>query len=230
MCNNLTVEGWEILLYFHSFKKISTTIPIDSFCLLKFMSLCLQCSKQSFLTETMNYLDSTHTRAIQLWAFPRHHASYAWIRLSNEMQGPRGATSKCQWMSHFRCGRHFSDHLSPKCPVLSMHRNLFQGLKINRCLGLRILRILSQILIQLFEGWAQNWYFKNIYLLILQREEGREREENICWLPPTYALTGHWTRNLGMCPDQGLNPQPFGGWDNTPTNRATLVCEPLRYH
>ena len=173
------------------------------------MSLCLQCSKQSVLTETMNHLDSTHTRAIQLWAFPRHHASYAWIRLSNEMQGPRGATSKCRWMSHFRCGRHFSDHLSPKCPVLSMHRNLFQGLKINRCLGLRILRILIQILIQLFEGWAQNWYFKKIYIYWFYRERKgeRERKTSVGCLPHTpwlgiepatsvCALTRDWTHNL----------------------------------
>ena len=39
------------------------------------------------------------------------------------------------------------------------------------------------------------------------REEGRERERNIDQLPPKGALTGDLTHNLGMCPDQELNPQ-----------------------
>ena len=42
-------------------------------------------------------------------------------------------------------------------------------------------------------------------------------EENIDWLPPVYAPTGDQTRNLGTCPDQELNPQPFGAWDDAPT-------------
>ena len=46
-----------------------------------------------------------------------------------------------------------------------------------------------------------------ICLLILEWEEGREN--NIDWLPLVCALTGDWTCNIGICPDLGLNPQPF---------------------
>ena len=46
-------------------------------------------------------------------------------------------------------------------------------------------------------------------------------ERNIDWLPPIRAPTRDWTWNLGMCPDQESNPQPFGVQDDTPTNRAT---------
>lgn len=39
----------------------------------------------------------------------------------------------------------------------------------------------------------------------------REGEKNIDWLPPVQGtLTGNQTQNLGMCPDQELNQQPFG--------------------
>ena len=36
------------------------------------------------------------------------------------------------------------------------------------------------------------------------------------------------TRNLGTCPDQGLNLQPFGVQDDAPTNGATLAMAVLR--
>ena len=65
-----------------------------------------------------------------------------------------------------------------------------------------------------------NPYLK-IYLLILEREKGRERERNINWLPPTYVLTMDWTHSLGMCLDQGSNLQPFVVWEDAPTNLAT---------
>ena len=57
----------------------------------------------------------------------------------------------------------------------------------------------------------------------------RERERNICeretsiqatqsgW-PLTCALTRDRTCNLGMCPDQESNKQPFSLQDNTPTD------------
>ena len=58
-----------------------------------------------------------------------------------------------------------------------------------------------------------------ICLLILEREEGREREKH-----QSVASHSAWTRNqtynLGMCPDQESNPHTFGVWD-TPTNWAT---------
>ena len=44
-------------------------------------------------------------------------------------------------------------------------------------------------------------------------EKGREismSERNINWLPPVCTPTGDQTHNLGMCPDWGLNLQPFG--------------------
>ena len=67
-----------------------------------------------------------------------------------------------------------------------------------------------------------------ICLLILEKEEGRgrkegreegrrERERIIDWLPPIGTLTKDQTCNLGTCPDQELNPWPFGVWDDAPT-------------
>ena len=59
--------------------------------------------------------------------------------------------------------------------------------------------------------------------LLLEREEGRERERNIdvretvIGLPPVHAPTRNQTHNLGMCPDWESNPQPFGVWDDAPT-------------
>ena len=61
------------------------------------------------------------------------------------------------------------------------------------------------------------------------REGERERERNIdetlretliCF--PSYApRNGDWNRNLGMCPDCGSNPEPFGLYDDTPSNWTT---------
>ena len=47
-----------------------------------------------------------------------------------------------------------------------------------------------------------------------RRERAREREtlmweRNINGLPPVHTPTGDQTSNLGMCPDQELNPQCF---------------------
>ena len=72
------------------------------------------------------------------------------------------------------------------------------------------------------------FFFKSLpkgMLLILQREEGRERERerNIDLLPLVYTPTRDWTHSLGMCPDQESNPWPSGLWDNTPTNWITLT-------
>ena len=60
-------------------------------------------------------------------------------------------------------------------------------------------------------------------LLIGEREteRDRERQRNIHRLPPVRAPTRDEIHNLGMCPDRGSNPPPFGAWSNTPTNRAT---------
>lgn len=51
--------------------------------------------------------------------------------------------------------------------------------------------------------------------LILERKVERERGRNLDVrekhrLFLGHALTGDWTHNLGMCPDQELNPQPCG--------------------
>ena len=37
-------------------------------------------------------------------------------------------------------------------------------------------------------------------------------------LPPVHGPTGDLTRNLGVCPDQESDPQPFGVRDDTPTH------------
>ena len=79
-----------------------------------------------------------------------------------------------------------------------------------------------------------------ICLLILERKDGREGGQkggeekgrgegeerdvdvrNTNWLPLLCSLTGDWTHNLGMCPDQEWSPQPFSIGDNAPTNLAT---------
>ena len=55
----------------------------------------------------------------------------------------------------------------------------------------------------------------------------REREESGGW-----GIECERDRNIDvrekhllvasrLCPDQGLNPQPFGVWDDAPTNLAT---------
>ena len=57
-----------------------------------------------------------------------------------------------------------------------------------------------------------------------EREWEREilmLERNIDLLPPICSPTWDWTYDLGMCPDQGLNPQPFGEQYKAPTNWST---------
>ena len=68
------------------------------------------------------------------------------------------------------------------------------------------------------------------------RERERERDINVRekrymhpnGLPLICALNGNWTRNLGMYPDQGWSPQPFGVWDDAqptePLSQASHVC------
>ena len=54
------------------------------------------------------------------------------------------------------------------------------------------------------------------------RSGGRGAEyinvRNVDWLPPIQTLTRDEIHNLDMCPNQGLNPQSFGAWDDVPTN------------
>ena len=49
----------------------------------------------------------------------------------------------------------------------------------------------------------------------------REIERLVASCMHSSNSNGDWTRNLGMCPDQESNPQPFGVWDDAPTNLAT---------
>ena len=56
--------------------------------------------------------------------------------------------------------------------------------------------------------------FKDRMYLFLENERKRGREpsmweRNIDRLPLACALTEDWSCNLGMCPDQELNQQPF---------------------
>ena len=70
--------------------------------------------------------------------------------------------------------------------------------------------------------------------LLLFRERGKEKREidgNIdvkekhqliaSGTCPDVGGGGNWTHNLGMCADQGWNPQPFCLRDDAPTNWAT---------
>ena len=66
--------------------------------------------------------------------------------------------------------------------------------------------------------------------MILKKKERRERKRerninvrNMGQLPPTHDPTRDKAHNLGMCPDQGLNPHTFGVWDNDPTNWAKYI-------
>ena len=61
-------------------------------------------------------------------------------------------------------------------------------------------------------------------LLILERKEGGERNidmSNMDQLSPVCIPARDRTHNLGMCPDQGSNPQPFGVQNDAPTIRAS---------
>ena len=55
----------------------------------------------------------------------------------------------------------------------------------------------------------------------------REREKHRLVASHTHPDQGS-SRNLAMCLDQELNPQPFGVLDETPTNRTTSGCFSLR--
>ena len=71
-----------------------------------------------------------------------------------------------------------------------------------------------------------------MFLLSLKEEGERDQNidvrRNINRLSPVRSLTGDRTSNLQMCPDWGLNPQPFGVQDNAPTELPThppgLMC------
>ena len=54
--------------------------------------------------------------------------------------------------------------------------------------------------------------------MFINEREKRERERNINWLPPVWALIGVQTHNLGVCSDEELNLQPIGACDDVPTN------------
>ena len=68
-------------------------------------------------------------------------------------------------------------------------------------------------------------------LLILERQEGKERERegktlicerNIDHLPLACTPTRDQACNPGMCLSRESNLRPFSLWDSAPTNRATL--------
>ena len=58
--------------------------------------------------------------------------------------------------------------------------------------------------------------------LLLERDRGiNKTRQNIDWFLLIDSLTRNGTHSAGMCSDQELNLQPFGVWDDTPTNWAT---------
>ena len=59
-----------------------------------------------------------------------------------------------------------------------------------------------------------------IHSMILERGRERQEERNISQLPPTHTPTREKTLNPGMCPDQKLNPWPFGAQQDAPTNQS----------
>lgn len=61
-------------------------------------------------------------------------------------------------------------------------------------------------------------------LIFREREQKKERNINvrkINQLLPVLIPTGDQTSNLGTCPDQEWNPEPFSAGDDTPTNQAS---------
>ena len=56
-------------------------------------------------------------------------------------------------------------------------------------------------------------YFLHLFILFLERKEGRERNINV-WLP-LVSHTGDLACNPGMCPDQESNQWPFGSQAST---------------
>ena len=62
-----------------------------------------------------------------------------------------------------------------------------------------------------------------MFLLISERERERGKHQ----FSPACSPTRDLTCNLGMCPDQESNLQPFGIWDNAPTNWATWPGQKL---
>ena len=59
-----------------------------------------------------------------------------------------------------------------------------------------------------------------MFIGLTEREKEKESsmwDRNINQLPPLHAPTGIQTHSLGMCPDRGSNPQPWGAQDNAPT-------------
>ena len=69
---------------------------------------------------------------------------------------------------------------------------------------------------KIFHSVGMYLFFKRFYLFIF-RESGREGEgeRNIS------VREKHRTHNLGMCPDQEWNPQPFGVQDSAPTEPSS---------
>lgn len=72
------------------------------------------------------------------------------------------------------------------------------------------------------------WTFKKKKLLILEREEGRQKEGNINGRERERSVAS-WThpnrgsnRNLGMCPDWE-STQDLTAWEDAPTDWATLA-------
>lgn len=49
-------------------------------------------------------------------------------------------------------------------------------------------------------------------------------------LLPVCTLTQNRTHNLGLCPDQDPNPQPFSAQDGAPANEATLARAVLAFY
>ena len=68
-------------------------------------------------------------------------------------------------------------------------------------------------------------YFIYLFIWLLREREGEILmcKRNIDWLPPERSPTMDHTRKPGMCPDWGLNMQPFGAWEDPPTNGAAQL-------
>lgn len=63
-----------------------------------------------------------------------------------------------------------------------------------------------------------NFFFKKDFIEFREREQGRGRETHRSVASHTWPDLGS-SLKLGMCPNQKWNPQPFGLWDDPPTDQ-----------
>lgn len=141
MHGDMTGESWKILLHFHSFSNeynysYRFTLFIesyDAFCY--YMVSTLLWTRQTILILSKQGIR-------QLWDFIDTKFYTPKAHCLTKCAAHKLHLIKCYRINNCRWGGNFSDHLSQGFSILTMHHNHFWGLKMHRCLGLSIPRIL----------------------------------------------------------------------------------------